>query len=624
MKRSGLRLPGLATHRPGVTPLAATVLASLVLLGARDLAAQVQPVRPERGRFEVPGLDFRPDGAWRRRAARIRQSRRTLLRNGKLAALNQTGPSAVRVSGRFLIPVLPVAFSNVAAPFPAASYQATLFAPAPEGRPYSIRSYYAEMSRGLVTIDGVVRDWVVADSTDLYYEDNCNGIFFCPHGGQRLDELLLEALARNDDGVLDWGQFDNDGPDGIPNSGDDDGVVDFVMFLQPEVDGACGTSNLWSHRYTLRGLNGGSPYVTRSPRRDANGQPIAGQFITVDDYTLQSAVGGSDACTGGVIMAIGTPAHETGHAFGLPDLYDTNLQSPVASQGIGEWGIMGSGNYSIPFSPSAFEAWSLVELGWVTVDTLGADARVSLGPVAETDTVLYRGVPNTDEYFLFENRQALGSDSAQMNPACSTGHTSCAKGPGLLIWHIDQGQIDAHGFNRDNRVNSGPLHGVALEQADGLNQLRAAGSNNRGDGGDPYPGTTGNTRFGLSTMPAAVDNQGAGVGFELDSIAAAGPGGAVFFRFTNTVAGVVAVGLSQAANQLMGRATLGSAQLDYLDSLGNRNGSYDVGDFLALERSGAAATRPAATRSGLSARRARRAISSVPARPVPSPAGAPP
>ena len=42
-------------------------------------------------------------------------------------------------------------------------------------------------------------------------------------------------------------------------------------------------------------------------------------------------------------MPIGTMAHETGHAFGLPDLYDTDLRSASVTQGIGEWGIMGSG-----------------------------------------------------------------------------------------------------------------------------------------------------------------------------------------------------------------------------------------------------------------------------------------
>ncbi len=561
-----------------------------LLVPAHTLPGQGRPaiVRPEPGRFEVPGLDFRPDGAWRKGTERVRERRRSLLRQGKLARLNAAGGAGqVQVAGTFRIPVLPIAFPNVPPPFPSAQYQSVLFDPVPSTWAYSVRSYYAEQSRGRVTIDGEVRSWVLADSSDLYYEDGCNGVFACPHGGQRLGQLLLEALSRNDDGLFDWGRFDNDGPDGLPNSGDDDGVVDVVMFLQPEVDGACRTSNLWAHRFVVRGWTG-APYRTQSPRRDAQGQPLPGQFIVVDDYTLQSAVGGADACTPGVIMAIGTTAHETGHAFGLPDLYDTNFLSPSGTQGIGEWGIMGSGNYTKPYSPAAFEAWSLAELGWVAVDTLGSDRYVTLAPVATSDTVLYVPVPNTDEYFLFENRQAIGSDTAQMNPACLAGTRSCAKGKGLLVWHIDEGQIALHGFRADNRVNVGPVHGVALVQADGREDLRTPGSKNRGDPGDPYPGSSGNIRLGLTTLPAAVDNQGAGAGFELDSIAQLVPGGAVGFRFTRTAPGQVYVDVAQAARHLLGQPVLGPAQLGYLDASGNGNGRYDVGDFLRLVRAGPA------------------------------------
>ena len=490
------------------------------------------------------------------------------------------------MGGAYLVPVIPIAFSNVPPPFPAQQYQAVLFANTPAGAPYSVRSYYTEASRGLLTLDGAVLDWTIADSTDLYYEDGCNGIGVlnnCPHGGFRLGELLLEGVARHDDGTLDWGAFDNDGPDGMPNSGDDDGVVDFVVFLQPEEDGACGTSNLWAHRYDLAVWNGGSGYVTQSPRRDAAGQPIPGSFIQIRDYTLQSAVGGSDACSPGVIMPIGTVAHETGHAFGLPDLYDTNLRANP-TQGVGEWSIMGSGNYTQPYSPGRFDAWSLVELGWVVVDTLRQDGSVTLGPVATADTVLYAGVPGTDEYFLFEDREALQSDTAQLNPFCQFRSRSCAKGPGLLIWHIDQGQIDAHGFRQDNRVNSGPIHGVALVQADGLNELRIPGGKDRGDPGDPWPGSTGATVFSPTTNPAALDNQGRVIGFVLDSIRELTQVGPIGFRFTSMPAGGVTMTLDWARDGLLGQPVLGAAQRAYLDSLGNANGRYDVGDFLAFYR----------------------------------------
>ena len=281
-------------------------------------------------------------------------------------------------------------------------------------------------------------------------------------------------------------------------------------------------------------------------------------------------------------MPIGTVAHETGHAFGLPDLYDTDLRNAGVTQGIGEWGIMGSGNYTQPYSPAGYDAWSLTELGWVAVDTVTTAATITLSPVLGSDSVRYLAVPEHHEYFLFENRQAIGSDTAQLNPECRTGSRSCAKGPGLLIWHIDAGQIARHGFHQDNRVNTGPIHGVALVQADGLDQLRQPGGRNRGDAGDPWPGSTGNSLFGAETNPAALDNTGATAGFVLDSIEQLTAGGAVRFRLSLTAPGQVLVSLSAAGNQLVGRRSLGSAQLGKLDSLGNHNGRYDTGDFLAF------------------------------------------
>lgn len=536
------------------------------------------------GVFEVPGFDFRPNGAWRPRVSRIRAARQQALRAGNLAALN-TGAQVV--AGTISVPVLPIQFANVAAPYPASSYQTTLFATPAQTWAYSIRTFYTEASRGRLTLDGVVLPWVTADSNDTYYEDGCNGIGVlsnCPHGGLRLGELLLEGLQKSDDGTVDWGAFDNDGPDELPNSGDDDGVVDFVAFLQPEVDGACSTTNLWAHRFDVAAWNGGSPYVTKSPRRAAGGAPIPGSFIQVRDYTLQSAVGGAGACAAGPIMPIGTLAHEVGHAFGLPDLYDTNLRSPLVTQGAGEWSLMGSGNYTQPYSPGRFDAWSLTELGWVTVDTLAQSGAVSLGPVASGDTVLLRTVAGTDEYFLLENRQAIGTDSAQLNPDCIFGTRSCAKGPGLLIWHIDQGQIAAHGFRQDNAVNSGFVQGVALVQADGLNQLRTPGLKNRGDAGDPWPGASGATSFGLNTNPAALDNEGRFAGIALDSIRQVVAGGAIGFHLTLSPPGAVSVSFPAATDAILGRTVLGNAQANYLDSLGNGNGGYDVGDFLAYYR----------------------------------------
>jgi M6 family metalloprotease-like protein len=496
-------------------------------------SAQAQYPRARRGQFEVHGLDFRREGAWRTRVGAIRSTRHQLLRSKSLTALNLSASSAgggSRVTGRVIIPVIPIAFRNAGPPYPTNRYQELLFSQAPADRPYSLKTFYEQLSNGNITIDGRVFPWVTADSVDAYYEDGCNGIGVlapCPaRPVSRFGELLLRTLDVISQGAgasTTWSQFDNDGPDGQPNSGDDDGFVDFVTFLQPEQDGACPDSpHIWAHRFVIRAWNGGSPYVTRTPWTGH-----AGQFLKVDDYIMQSGVGGNTACDKSSLMPIGTVAHETGHAFGLPDLYDTDLSSTRVTQGIGEWGLMGSGNYARPYSPSRYEAWSLFELGWVTVDTLTSGRAARLGPVASSDTVLYLPVPGTDEFYLFENRQAQESDTAQMSPAFG----SRQKSPGLLAWHIDQGQLDQHGFNADNRVNVGPVHGVALVQADGRNDLGQPGGGNRGDKGDAYPGSSGNTSLCRLTRPPANDNQGGFARFCLEGIAQVTQGGSIDFHY---------------------------------------------------------------------------------------------
>ncbi|HRZ10276.1 MAG TPA: immune inhibitor A, partial [Gemmatimonadales bacterium] len=228
--------------------------AALVLAVAQPTEAQV--ARPRPGQFEVRGLDFRPNGAWRQRTNAIRAQRQAMLASGQFARLNVSGPgaSATVVTGNFKIPVVPIYFNDsVPTLFPVADYQDLFFSPAPVGRPYSVKTYYEQLSNNNITMDGTVFPWVKADSAAAYYEDGCNGIGAsgaCLHPNSngvsvRFAEMLRKAVAKvstGADSLTVWAQYDNDGPDGLPNSGDDDGRVDFVTFLQPEIDGACGTN----------------------------------------------------------------------------------------------------------------------------------------------------------------------------------------------------------------------------------------------------------------------------------------------------------------------------------------------------------------------------------------------
>ena len=549
--------------------------------GVALVAGLVGPVSAQRpgaqlGRFEVPGMDWPVNSAWRVRAGQVRANRWAALQRGDLASLNGHRPflaatgagggaSALSVTGSFVVPVIAIQFKGVDAAYPVTDFQNVLFGnPPPLSRPYSLKTYYEQISNGRITMSGRVFDPVRVDSSNIYYENNCNGIGVvtdCADGGRRFGSMLLAVLdsVSNRPGAdTVWSAFDNDGPDGVPNSGDDDGEVDFVTFIQPVRDGACGGAGIWAHRYVIAGWNNSSKYVTKTPRRDKQGQPIAGQFISVNNYTMQSQVGGGTGCDASQIMPVGTVSHETGHAFGLPDLYDTDRAS--GTEGIGEWGIMGSGNYSKAYSPTGYDAWSLNELGWVVIDTLGTTRTITTGPRQLSDTVFLAKMSTATELMLIENRQAVESDTAALNPnqplpTQGTCRSNCRKGPGLLLWHIDLLKISQGRFS--NRVNTGPIQGVALEQADGLNNLRSNSSTrNRGDEGDPYPGSTANTKWVLSGTPAARTNFGDYAGFIVDQIQQLA-GGAMRFRFLRRDPTVVASALPGAAvrvaNQLWGR-----------------------------------------------------------------------
>ena len=504
--------------RPG----ACAVLASIaVVLATLPAEAQQLPRRAER-----QGFDFSPNGVWRRRGLAVANERQAALRRNDLASLNAPQargplPGSMALTGTQYHPVFLIQYANTNAGTlrPPAEFQSTLYgAVAPAGRPYTLRTFYEEMSNGVFSVQGTVFSYSLLANSDTYYEGSCNGDVTCAGGGH-LAELISEAVALQD-AAVDFGQFDNDGVDGIPNSGDDDGYVDVAVFIQPELDGSCGPAatnrNIWPHRFRYNGWVAGSGVVTGDLR-------VGGGNIRVNDYVIQGAVGGATACDPAQILPVGTIAHEIGHGLGLPDLYDTNPSDSDDSEGIGQWGLMGSGNYTTGLSPSHMEGFSRFQMGWVTVRDLNANGSYEFGPYTTSDTIFRiapLGANLRGEYYFVENRQAALSDTALVR----------LTGAGLLIWHFDQVQYDA-GRNI-NRVNSGSIHGLRLMQADGLGNLDTStpGLRNRGDGGDPYPGTSNNAAFSHATAPQSMLNSGEPSRIAIDSIRALSPTGPMAFR----------------------------------------------------------------------------------------------
>jgi M6 family metalloprotease-like protein len=385
------------------------------------------------------------------------------------------------VSGTFRFPVLLGSYPNETTPGESVDAVAAQFfdGPNPTG---TITEYYEEASGGRVQLIGEPMDWQVSSLSRQEVTGGESGL----RPPSRVGEFILELLVANDDGSVDWGRYDNDGPDGVPNSGDDDGRVDVLAVIHPTHGAECGgpgnATRIWSHRWNLLSA-AGQEYVTGSP--SANGG-----FIRVLDYTIQPVRN----CGNDDINDIGVFAHELGHGFGLPDLYATG---GAGHAGIGTWGLMGSGSWGCDNGGAARPclpgAWTREQLGWGTFQDLPPETDLGTltfrSPV-EGGTIYRYRVPDADTYYLLEYRGRTGFDSR-------------VRSAGLLVWQIDEGIIAMR--RPSNRVNADPgAMGVWVRQADGRNDLGDTGDDgNRSDGGDPFPGLTGATAFHASTLPSA-------------------------------------------------------------------------------------------------------------------------
>ncbi|HEY0684052.1 MAG TPA: M6 family metalloprotease domain-containing protein [Steroidobacter sp.] len=396
---------------------------------------------------------------------------------------------AQHVNGRREVPVITIKFAEHGKPpYPATNLQTQLFdGPWPTG---TMRDYYREISGGRLNLTGKVTAWVTAAKKSMHYEgadfvneetgekEPCFGMCDTNKVGQ----LLSEALSAPANAAIDWGRYDNDGPDGAPNSGDDDGYVDFVAFVHSESGGECdvpGNRNIWSHRWNLASL-AGSAHQTSSARH-------GGGFIMIDDYVIQPGL----ACDNKTMIEIGVFAHEFAHAFGLPDLYDTD-GSNGESAGVGNWCLMAGGSWGgdgrSPQRPSHMSPWAKEFLGWIDARNVVADQVGASLQEIQDSRLAYRMGISSKMYYLLANVQQRGFNDKL--PAA-----------GLQIWKINQTVIDS--AIRNNRVNANEFNrGVELVEADGNKSLNDPAE--RGQPGDVFPGTSNATLFDVNTTPASV------------------------------------------------------------------------------------------------------------------------
>jgi M6 family metalloprotease-like protein len=283
----------------------------------------------------------------------------------------------------------------------------------------SLKDYYREVSYGKLTVDSIVTPWVRLPHDEAYYGNNTNG---------DTSQMAMDAIAAAAAAGFDFSQGDSDG----------DGWVDCLDVIHSGYDEAQGggADAVWSIKGSLHSV------------MTENG-------VKMYNFHTEPALWGN---SGTNLTHIGTICHETGHFFGLPDLYDTAYQT----DGLGNWCIMSYGVYNGDgFQPAHMSAWCKAFLGFVKPTTVHSMAGVSV-PRAEDNAVSFMvrdGLTN-GEYFMIENREKVGFDNTSQIY------------PGLCIYHI-------YSPSGDNNSQLRPHPEVRLEEADGNDSLgfsMAAGS----------------------------------------------------------------------------------------------------------------------------------------------------
>lgn len=361
---------------------------------------------------------------------------------GRVMGSRQVERPRSAISGTGMVVALPVDFGDV--PARRAEHAPSRYADLFFGDDYShgggsLDRYWRDMSYGSFGVDGTVAQWRRMPRPRSAYAGRHGGMGAFPANSQS----LLEDAVRANDGAIDFGRYDNDGPDGRPNSGDDDGVVDAVFLVYAGAgaveDGDL--SGIWPHAW----------------RRTVSTQDPAagGGTIRVDRYAAlpeRMADEGSD----GDLLTVGLAAHEYGHVLGLPDLVD-HEDAP----GPGRWDLMGSGVWGFRDSsrPTGLSSWSRARLGWTTPQLLEGDhpghAMPSTYRSRSAVKLPIAGQP-LHEHFLVERRTRTGFDAD-------------LPGDGLLVWHVDDSQ-PADGTGSHARVELVPADRVANGDAGDLLQ----------------------------------------------------------------------------------------------------------------------------------------------------------
>ncbi len=370
--------------------------------------------------------------------------------------------------------VLCVNFSDLANTYTSQSFQDMINLDSWKSNTGGMNTYFKEVSYNNLNVQADYQDWITASQPSSYYA--YNNASYTTH----MKELVKQCIDAAEANGVNFANYDNDG----------DGVVDgvFIVHAGKGAEEGSDYNYIWSHQGSI---------ASTYPTLTYDGKTF-NKYITLPE-TYSSAH-----------VDIGVFCHEFGHMIGLPDTYDTDDATNGSSEGLGNWCLMAGGawggNGSTPDRPVHMSAFCKELLGYTSPTVIGSNQSITITNTESNSTSykIWMDVNQSDECILVENRQKTGFDTN-------------LPGSGLLIYHIDKNLSDI--YPASNSINVTNTHlGIKLYEADGLEQL--ATDVNRGDGGDPYPGTSNKTSLTSSTTPNSNLWNNSSSGVEINNISA--------------------------------------------------------------------------------------------------------
>lgn len=251
---------------------------------------------------------------------------------------------------------------------------------------------------------------------------------------------------------------------------DNDGFVDNVHIIFAAHGEEAGASDdaIWSHEATFY-------------------QPYEIQGMKIDRYSCAPELRGN---RGSGISRIGPHCHEIGHALGAMDYYDTDYEDDGEYIGTGDWDVMASGSWNNEgITPADFNPYvKAYGFGWISPkDMPSGDVTIYPSCIGSGNYYILKSSYSTD-YYLIENRSKE-----------KWGHG--IPGAGMLVFHIHSELA-----NSGNNINSKAPQKCYVVCASSRMQRPGSNPSSYGDinsAGCPYPGTSNNTNFGQSSIPAA-------------------------------------------------------------------------------------------------------------------------